>query len=327
MTKIISTGAELKGVFPALFTPLKNDDPKRLRNTIDYNKAERIIDDLVEAGIDGIVPIGTTGQSATVSPQQHVDFIKFAIEYVDNRVAVIAGAGSNCTRESVDTMNAIQKAAGKVSFLCVTGYYNNPPQEGLIKHFETLTAETGAPIVIYNVPSRTNSYLEPDTLIHLAASPSIIGLKQAVDFVHPGQHRDDTQKILSATREMDFGVLSGEDDGLYALLELGGRGITTATGNIPEAAVLFKKVVERYSAGEKELAKTLQSQLEDFVSICFRMKNPIPLACLFQSPVYQPLITLREAPNGKALEKEFLNFVQTKAPSLQKYWVKTPQPA
>ena len=194
--KSIATAAELAGVFPALFTPLKDDDPSRLRNSIDFAKAKTIIDDLIAAGVSGLVPVGTTGQSPTVSHSQHVEMIKFTVDYVDGRVPVIAGAGSNCTRETVEVIQAIQKAAGDLACLCVTGYYNNPPQEGLVLHYETVARETGAKIVIYNVPGRTSSYIEPDTLVHLAGNANVIGLKQAVDFKNPGKHREDTLDVI-----------------------------------------------------------------------------------------------------------------------------------
>src|SRR3954471_14614865 len=99
-SRSISQGSQLRGVWPALFTPLKNDDPARLRNSLDYDKAMFILDDLIAEGVDGLVPVGTTGQSPTVSPEQHIDFIRFVVEYVNGRVPVIAGAGSNSTRES-----------------------------------------------------------------------------------------------------------------------------------------------------------------------------------------------------------------------------------
>jgi hypothetical protein len=117
----ISSAAELHGVWPALFTPLKADDPKRLRNSIDTAKARSIIDDLIAAGVTGLVPVGTTGQSPTVSPEQHLDMIRFTVDYVAGRVPVIAGAGSNSTRESVDMIQAIQRALGDTAVLCVAG--------------------------------------------------------------------------------------------------------------------------------------------------------------------------------------------------------------
>ena len=315
----ISSASQLKGVWPALFTPLKADDPKRLRNSIDYDKAKSIIDDLVAAGVTGLVPVGTTGQSPTVSHEQHLDMIRFTVDYVDGRVPVIAGAGSNSTRESVDMIQAIQKALGPTAVLCVTGYYNNPPQEGLVSHFETLSAETGAKIVLYNVPARTASYLEPETLIRLADDKNIIGNKQAVDFRNPGRYRDDTAKVIAATKGKDFTTVSGEDDGVAAILELGGTGVITASGNIPELATIFLGIVAAHAGGDDDKARGLQDAAMPFVKMAFSRKNPIPLAALFDSPLFQTLVSVRETAGGEALHEELMRFVEEKAPSLRKY--------
>ncbi len=319
MATTINTPLDLQGVFPAIFTPLKYDDPLCLNNSIDYEKAKTLIDNLIEVGVSGLVPMGTTGQSATVTPQQHIDFIKFTVEYVNGRVPVIAGAGSNSTRESVETMNNVQKSVGPLSFLCVTGYYNNPPQAGLVNHFKTLVKETGSNIVIYNVPGRTNSYLEPETIIELASDANIIGLKQAVDFINPGKMREDTLQILTSVNYKSFSVLTGEDDALYSMLNLGGRGMITATGNIPEAAALYLKLIQVYNEGHQNEAKEIQSQIQPFVKACFCRKNPIPLAALFNSPVYLPLVDIRETQNGPEDYNELMAFMETYAPSLKKH--------
>jgi 4-hydroxy-tetrahydrodipicolinate synthase len=317
--KSISTGAEFRGVFPALFTPLRDDDPKRLRNSIDYDKAKKIIDDLIAEGVNGLVPVGTTGQSPTVSPKQHLDFIRFTVDYADGRVPVIAGAGSNCTRESVDLIQEIQKGLGEIAVLCVTGYYNIPPQEGLAAHYEALARETGAKIVIYNVPSRTTSYLEPETLVRLAENPGIIGLKQAVDFRNSGKHRDDTETVIRKTRELDFSVVSGEDDGVYALMELGGSGVITAAGTIAEVSGLFLKLVAAHAAGRREEAERLQRDAMPLIQAVFARKNPIPLGTFFNSPLFLPLVPVRETRGGAELEAEILRLIREKTPSLRKY--------
>jgi 4-hydroxy-tetrahydrodipicolinate synthase len=318
-TRSISSASQLKGVWPALFTPLKADDPKRLRNSIDYDKAKLIIDDLIAAGVTGLVPVGTTGQSPTVSPEQHLDMIRFTVDYVGGRVPVIAGAGSNSTRESVDMIQSIQKALGPTAVLCVTGYYNNPPQEGLINHFETLSSETGAKIVLYNVPARTASYLEPETLIRLAADKNIIGNKQAIDFRSPGKFRDDTAKVIAATKGMDFTTVSGEDDGVAAMLELGGSGVITASGNIPELAKIFLGIIAAHNAGDAAKALALQESAMPFVKMVFSRKNPIPLAAFFNSPLFQPLVSVRDTAGGEALHAELMKFAADNAPSLGKY--------
>jgi 4-hydroxy-tetrahydrodipicolinate synthase len=315
----IATAAELRGVFPALFTPLKADDPKRLRNGIDYEKAKAIIDDLVAAGVDGLVPVGTTGQSPTVSHQQHLDFIRFTLDYVDGRVPVIAGAGSNSTRESVEMIQTIQAGLGEMAVLCVTGYYNNPPQDGLIAHYRTLSRETSAKIIIYNVPGRTSSYLEADTLIELARDRNIIGLKQAVNFKDPGKHREDTLKVAQAVDPSEFALLAGEDDAVFTVLELGGAGVITATGNIPEAARLYREIFAAFRAGDKARARAAQTAVDRFVRLVFARKNPIPLASFFNSPLYLPLVALNETAGGSDVLAEIKEFIRTDAKSLAKY--------
>ena len=317
--KSISSARELKGVFPALFTPLKDDDPARLRNSIDYAKAKRIIDDVIAAGVDGLVPVGTTGQSPTVSHQQHLEFVKFTVDYVDGRVPVIAGAGSNSTRESVDMIQAIFKDAGPLACLCVTGYYNNPPQEGLIKHYETLSRETGAKIIIYNVPGRTASYLEPETLIHLSRNANIIGLKQAVDFKVPGKHREDTQAVLAKVSPEEFSLVSGEDDALFAVLELGGSGIITAAGNIPELSRDYLSLIRAFREGDRKQAESIQASMDPMVKGVFCRKNPIPLATFFNSPLYLPLVPVRETKGGEEAHARIMELISRSAPSLKKY--------
>ncbi len=317
--KSIASGSELKGVFPALFTPLNNDDPKRLRNSIDYAKAKHIIDDLIAEGVNGLVPVGTTGQSPTVSSKQHLDFIRFTVDYVEGRVPVIAGAGSNCTRESVDLIQEIQKNMGDIAVLCVTGYYNSPPQEGLLGHYEMLAQETGAKIVIYNVPSRTTSYLEPETLIRLAENPQIIGVKQAVDFRSQGKHREDTERVIRQTQNLDFSVVSGEDDGVYSMLELGGKGVITATGTIAEGSRYFLKLIAAYNAGRKAEAEQLQKEAMTLIQKVFSRKNPIPLGAFFNSPLFLPLVSVIETQGGKELQAELINMIPNKLPSLKKY--------
>ncbi|MDB5049978.1 MAG: dihydrodipicolinate synthase [Fibrobacteres bacterium] len=317
--KSLSSAKEFTGVFPAVFTPLNNDDPTRLRNTIDYAKAKIIIDDLIAAGVDGLVPVGTTGQSPTVSPKQHIDFIKFTLDYVDGRVPIIAGAGSNCTRETVDMIQAIQRDAGELACLCVTGYYNNPPQEGLVRHFETVAAETGAKLVIYNVPGRTSSYLEPDTLVHLSRNADIIGLKQSVDFRNPGKHREDTQSVLQRVSAEDISVVSGEDDSLYAILEMGGRGIITASGNIPEVSRAYLNIIKAFRDGDRKGAEAMQAGLDPIIKAVFCRKNPIPLGTFFNSPLYLPLVPVRETKGGEEAHAKILELISTSAPSLKKY--------
>jgi 4-hydroxy-tetrahydrodipicolinate synthase len=312
--------ADLAGVHVALFTPLLRDCPKGLRNGLDLEKAAGIIEDVLSAGVDGVVPIGTTGQSPTVTTEQHLEFVKFTIERVAGRAKVLAGAGSNSTRESVDMIREIQRIAPGTPCLCVTGYYNNPPQEGIAAHYETIATETGAPLVLYNVPARTASYIEPETVVRLARHPGIIGLKQAVNFADPGKFREDTAKIVSRTAGTDFAVVSGEDSWFAQMLEIGGVGIVTASGNIPEAARLYLEIRRRFLSNDLEGARSAQKALEPVVRWVFCRKSPIPLATLFDSPVFLPLVDLERTEGGAAAAAEMKEWARREAPSLVRWW-------
>jgi 4-hydroxy-tetrahydrodipicolinate synthase len=314
----ITTSSQIRGVFPALFTPLKNDDTHCLRNTIDYEKAKKMIDDLIEAGVHGFTPVGTTGQSATLSTRQHLDFIKFVLDYVDGRVPIIAGAGSNSTRESVEMIKEILKITD-VPMLCVTGYYNNPPQEGIYAHFKALSNETGAKIILYNVPGRTASYMHPNTVIKLAEDKNIIGLKQAVEFRIGEKYCEDTKSIIEQTKNLDFTVISGEDGAFIDMLELGGKALISATANIPEAAKIFVELYNAFNKEEFEKCDQLQDDARDYVEAVFCRKNPIPLGTLFNSPLLLPLVSVKDTERGGEAESRIHKLIREKAQSLLKY--------
>lgn len=314
----IQNSSQLRGVYPALFTPLLNDDPKHLHNSIDYKKAALMIDDLIAAGVHGLVPVGTTGQSATLSHQQHLDFIKFVLGHVNGRVSVIAGAGSNCTRETIEMVQEVLKIA-EVPVLCVTGYYNNPPQEGIYQHYKTISAETGAKIIIYNVPGRTANYIHPTTLVRLAQDPNIIGLKQAVDFRIGETYHEDTKGIIEQTKENGFAVMSGEDSSFIDMLELGGTGLISASANIPEAARLFVDLFNAYERGDFSRCDDLQDEVRDYVEVTFSRKNPIPLGTLFNSPLLLPLVQVKNTERGDEADARIHKLIREKAQSLLKY--------
>lgn len=314
----ITKASQLVGVIPALFTPLKDDDPKNLRNSIDYKKLGQMIDDQIDAHVTGILPVGTTGQSATVTHKQHLDVIKFTLDYVDGRVPVIAGAGSNCTRESIEVIEEVLKIA-EVPVLCVTGYYNNPTQEGIEDHFKTLSSETGAKIIIYNVPGRTASYVQPDTLIRLSEDKNIIGLKQAVDFSATGKYHEDTKRVIDATKENDFAVMSGEDGLFMDVLKMGGTALVSATANIAEAAKIFMDMYNAFLANDLQKCAELKASVQDYVDATFCRKNPIPLGALFNSPLYKPLSSVKETANGANAYANIMKLIDERAQSLKKY--------
>ncbi|MGM0442909.1 MAG: 4-hydroxy-tetrahydrodipicolinate synthase [Fibrobacterota bacterium] len=312
------TAKRINGVYTALFTPLNDDCPKRLYNTIDYTKAQKIIDDLIDNGVNGLVPVGTTGQSATLSHSQHLEFIRFVVDYVGDRTNIIAGAGSNCTRESINMIQNVMKIK-EIPVLCVTGYYNNPTRYGIKHHFQTLAEETGAEIVMYNVPGRTNSYITADTVIELAENPQFIGLKQAVDFTIGGEQREDTLNIIKETEDTPFSILSGEDDAVAQLIKDGGSGVISATANIPEALKIMVEIINEGREGNYENSFELQNELTRYVQACFSRKNPIPLGTFFNSPLYQPLCSVLETEDGELLREHLLDIINTRAFSLKKY--------
>ena len=316
----IRSAKDLHGVYVALFTPLKDDDPKNLRNSIDYKKMGRMIDDLVAVGVSGILPVGTTGQSATVTHAQHLDVVRFTLDYADGRVPVIAGAGSNCTRESVEMIEEVLKIA-EVPVLCVTGYYNNPSQEGIEKHFRTLSSETGAKIIIYNVPGRTASYVHPDTLIALSEDRNIIGLKQAVDFRIGEKFHEDTKRVINETKDNDFAVMSGEDGFFIDMLEMGGTGLVSATANIPEAAKIFVDLHKAFLAGEFQKCDDLQDAARDYVEATFCRKNPIPLGTMFNSPLFQPMTSVKDTARGDEAAARIMKLIKENAGTRKKYHV------
>jgi len=314
----ITSSSQLHGVFPALFTPLKNDDLHCLYNSIDYEKAKKMIDDLIGAGVHGFVPAGTTGQSATLSTEQHLDFIKFTLDYVDGRVPIIVGAGSNSTKESIEIIKEILKIA-EVPMLCLTGYYNTPPQEGIYAHFKALSRETGAKIVMYNVPGRTANYMHPNTIIKLAEDKNIIGLKQSVEFRIGEKFCEDTKSIINQTKNLDFAVLSGEDGAFIDLLEFGGTGLISATANILEAARIFVELYNAFQKGESEKCDKLQDSARDYVEAVFCRKNPIPLGTFFNSPLLLPLVSVKDTERGEEAEARIQKLIKEKAQSLLKY--------
>ena len=145
-------------------------------------------------------------------------------------------------------------------------------------------------------------------------------MKQAVDFKSPGKLREDTIKILKNVDPSQFSVITGEDDALFHILEMGGKGMITATGNIPEASQIFCDIIRVHENGDRKGAEQLQEKANRFVDACFIRKNPIPLAALFNSPVYQPLISIRDTAGGKDAHKQLMALIETQAPSLKKYF-------
>ncbi|MDL2268090.1 4-hydroxy-tetrahydrodipicolinate synthase [Desulfovibrio sp. OttesenSCG-928-G15] len=251
---------QLSGAFTALVTPFKN-------GTIDEEAYRELIEWQITEGIDGLVPCGTTGESATLSHDEHEAVIRICIEQAKGRVPVIAGAGSNNTREAVGLARYAKKA-GADAILLITPYYNKPGQEGLYRHFKAIAAEVSIPTVLYNVPGRTGINMLPATVARLYKEiPDIIGLKEATaDLVQ-------VSNILEQCGD-GFILLSGDDFTVLPTLAVGGKGVISVSSNI--APRDMHELCAAFFAGDMAKAKSLHYKLEPLNRGCFLESNPVP---------------------------------------------------
>ncbi|MEW6296693.1 MAG: 4-hydroxy-tetrahydrodipicolinate synthase [Thermodesulfobacteriota bacterium] len=249
------------GSLVALVTPFKNGkiDERRLGDLIEWH---------IRSGTHGIVPCGTTGESATLSHEEHTQVVKFAVEIVRKRVPVVAGTGSNCTAEAVRLTREAQEV-GADGALMISPYYNRPTQEGIYQHYKAVAqAVPGFPIIFYNIPSRTGSNIEPGTMARLAEIENIVGVKEAAGSI------DQVLNILSACGDR-LAILSGEDSLTFSMMSLGGKGvISTAANVVPrEMADLANACL----AKQWEKAAQLQIRLIPLIRALFMETNPIPV--------------------------------------------------
>jgi 4-hydroxy-tetrahydrodipicolinate synthase len=254
----------LKGVFTAMVTPFDK------RGEIDEEGFRRLVDFQIENGIGGIVPCGTTGESPTLTHKEHDRVIEMAVEQANKRVPVIAGTGSNSTAEAIRLSRQAEKA-GVDGVMVVNPYYNKPTQKGLFLHFSEIANSIDLPCVIYNIKGRTSVNLETDTLMRLSdACPNILAVKEASGDI--AQMRD----VISRKRD-NFHVLSGDDNMVIDLVELGGDGVISVASNIiPKTMV---EMVQLALNGEIAKARSMEKErgLADFFKTMFVETNPIPI--------------------------------------------------
>jgi 4-hydroxy-tetrahydrodipicolinate synthase len=273
----------LKGIYPAIITPMLPG------GEIDFLKLDQLIEDLIEAGVAGICACGSTGESPVLTQDEHLQLVVHIASRIDQRCQIIVSAGSNCTRSAVNLSNAVENALGPTTFLHVTGYYNNPPQTGLNAHFLTVADSFSMPesnLIIYNVPSRTGSNVEVETIATLARHPQIIGVKES------SGNLSQVKSIIEQTDEESFHVLTGECDQISETIAMGGFGAISATANL--APRLLVRIASSALSAEAALARTLQDEALPAVKAVFSAKNPIPLAMLFNSHLRLPMITIPE---------------------------------
>jgi len=252
-----------EGVIPAIITPF-------LRNStldLDLDGLRSNIEFLLENGVHGIVPCGSTGESATLTFEEHEKVIEVAIEVAGGKVPVIAGTGSNNTAEAIRLTEAA-KDMGADGVLVISPYYNKPNRSGLVKHYTAL-ADQDFPVIMYNVPGRTGQNLPPDLVAELARHPDIVGIKEASGDI--GQ----VSRIIEATLDEDFVVISGDDNITLPVLALGGAGVISVAANVEPARMVA--MFESFCEGDLEEALDMHYALSPLFRAMFIDTNPIPV--------------------------------------------------
>ncbi len=276
-----------EGTFTAIVTPFSE-------GKFDQDAFKELIEMQIAGGVQGIVPVGTTGESPTLDEDEHLEVIRFAVEAVDKRIKVIAGTGANSTSEAIYLTEEAEKL-GVDGSLQVTPYYNKPPQEGLYQHFRAIAESTDLPIMLYSVPGRSVVSIAPETAGRLAADfLNIVAIKEAGG-------DPDRVDLLKAALPEDFQILSGDDPLTIEFMKRGAVGLVSVASNIIPQAI--SDLVRHMNAGEVEKAQALHDQYEDLMNTLMGIDvNPIPikmataLMSLTSEEIRLPLVPL---PNDK----------------------------
>lgn len=244
------------GAMTAMVSPFRDGklDESRLKDHIDYQ---------IRGGIDGLVPVGTTGESPTVSVAEHERIIELTVQDVRGRVPVIAGVGANATTEALE-LHTFAKKAGATAGLSVNPYYNKPTQEGLYRHFMTLADKVDLPIVLYNIPGRTGITMAPATVARLAKHPNIVAIKEATGSM------DIATEILALC---DITILSGDDSLTLPLMAIGGKGAISVASNLIPSQI--KQLCKLAAGGNFTDAAALHTKLFLFIKSLFLDGNPV----------------------------------------------------
>jgi 4-hydroxy-tetrahydrodipicolinate synthase len=284
----------LRGAGTALVTPFTKDDK------IDETAIKRLVDFQINGGIDFLVPCGTTGESATLTIEEHLRVVELVVKHTAGRVPVIGGAGSNDTAYVVTLAQEVARA-GADALLSVTPYYNKPSQEGLIQHYTKVAEAVDLPIIVYNVPGRTNCNILPDTIVELAKVKNIIGVKEA-----SGNIGQITEIGMKAPE--DFIILSGDDPATIPIISVGGVGVISVLSNQVPGEV--SKIVKLCLENKYPEARKLQKKYIRLTALDFIETNPVPVKTslammgLMEEHFRLPLVKMKES--NKMLLKEEL---------------------
>lgn len=250
------------GAGVAIITPFNDDD------TVNYEEFGRIIDDQIANSTDAIIVCGTTGESSTMPDEEHVSVIKYCVDKVAGRVPVIAGTGSNCTREAVN-MSKKAEEVGADGLLCVTPYYNKCTQDGLYEYYKAISDAVNIPIIMYNVPSRTGTTIQPETAVRIAKEvKNVVAIKEASGNISA------VAKLASLANGC-IDIYSGNDDQVLPILSLGGKGVISVWSHVAPKKV--HDMVYAFLDGDIETAQKLQLEAIDVIGALFCEVNPIPV--------------------------------------------------
>ena len=250
------------GAGVAIITPFNEDD------TVNYEEFGRIIDDQIANSTDAIIVCGTTGESSTMPDEEHVSVIKYCVDKVAGRVPVIAGTGSNCTREAVN-MSKKAEEVGADGLLCVTPYYNKCTQDGLYEYYKAISDAVNIPIIMYNVPSRTGTTIQPETAVRIAKEvKNVVAIKEASGNISA------VAKLASLANGC-IDIYSGNDDQILPILSLGGKGVISVWSHVAPKKV--HDMVYAFLDGDIETAQKLQLEAIDVIGALFCEVNPIPV--------------------------------------------------
>jgi 4-hydroxy-tetrahydrodipicolinate synthase len=270
------------GSIVALVTPMQAD------GSVDHEALGRLVEFHIANGTSAIVAVGTTGESPTLNLEEHIGVVRTVVQRAAKRIPVIAGTGSNCTRDAIETTQ-LAKDVGADACLMVTPYYNRPTQEGLFQHYKAIAQRVSIPIILYNVPSRTGCDLKPETVERLAlALPNIVGIKEAGSL--------ERNRELFARVGGRLALLSGDDDLACECVLAGYQGVVSVSANVAPRQV--RNVIDAALAGNRELARKLDAEMQRLHRAMFLETNPIPVKWavarlgLIQDGIRLPLVPL-----------------------------------
>lgn len=282
-----------RGVATALVTPFSEDGTK-----VDFEAFEKLIDNQIENGVSALVFLGTTGEPATMTQDECDEVIKFAVEYVNHRVPVIAGAGGNNTRVAIEKSKRYEDF-GVDALLHVTPYYNKATQNGLVEHFTQIANSTHLPIILYNVPGRTGVNILPATLKTLSKIPNIVAVKEASGNI------EQITEIIRTCGE-DLPVYSGDDGLTYSVLALGGVGVISVASNVVPKRM--SELCSLYFYGDIKKSREIQFELLPLIKTLFIEVNPIPAkAALSYLGMISPALRLPLTPMSEENKQKLIN--------------------